>query len=71
MTVLDSCKIKVSIENYVLAFMTLKLMHRSMKHHLPFTGGVSQQSLVLTIMKTSIDYYYEKFMAIVPDYYNT
>lgn len=70
MTVLDYCKLKVSIENYVLAFMTLKLMHRSMKHHLRFTGGVSHQSLVLTIMKTSIDYYYKKFMAVVPHYYN-
>lgn len=63
MTALDSCKLKVSTEKYILAFMTIKLTYRSMKHHLHFTGGVSQQSLALTIMKTRIDYYYEKFMA--------
>lgn len=49
--------------------MTIKLTQRSMKHHLHFTGDVSHQSLALKIMKTSIDYYYEKIMAIIPDDY--
>lgn len=34
------CNFKVSMEKYVLAFVTHKLMHGSMKPHLYFTGGV-------------------------------
>lgn len=51
------------MEKYVLAFVTHKLMHTSMKPHLYFTGGVLHQ--LLTTLQTSKDYYYEKFM--VPD----
>lgn len=43
MSALASCKFKVSIEKYILAFVTDKLMHRSMKHHLYFIGGVSRE----------------------------
>lgn len=40
MTALDSCKLKVSIEKYMLA-LTIKLMHRSMKHHFHWWGLTS------------------------------